>query len=176
MYTYGYLREAVMAHCDLDEDELQAMNVLERLHIFANEAMQAICACKPEYRYFKIKAVKKYGPIVKELINNEVIYREPTQQELYDMENNVDNIELADEVAQREYYVNNNTYLVNEDIKMPEEFISFTNKQSFIVKRPEPFSPEDFVMGNDWGTNEAERLEPVKYNVDIMFTGQFNCG
>lgn len=128
MYTYGYLREAVMAHCDLEEDELQAMNVLKRLHIYANEAMQAICACKPNYKYFKAKIVK---------------------------ENKQDG-----------------EYLIGEEIKMPDGFIAFTNKQTFIVKRPDPFSYEDFVNGRDWTTNEAERLEPVNYNKDIMFVGQ----
>ena len=142
------------------------MNVLKRLHIFANEAMQAICACKPQYKYFKLNAVKKYGPVIKEIINNEVIYREPTEDEL----DNLANFELADEIAQREYFVSKDTYEINTDITMPETFISFTNKQSFIVKRPAPFSPEDFVNGNDWCTNEAERLEPVKYNEDIIFT------
>ena len=76
MYTYGYLREAVIAHCDLEEEELQAMNVLKRLHIFANEAMQAVCACKPKYKYFKIKAVKKYRPLIREIINHVITYTE----------------------------------------------------------------------------------------------------
>lgn len=56
-FTYGYIREAVQAHIDLDEQETQAMNLQERYHIFANEAMQAICAVKPKYDYFKVKIV-----------------------------------------------------------------------------------------------------------------------
>lgn len=51
MYTYGYLREAVQAHLDLDEQEIQAMNLQSRYHIFANEGMMAICAVKPKYEY-----------------------------------------------------------------------------------------------------------------------------
>ena len=39
MYTYGYIREATMAHIDV-EQEAQAMKIQERYHIFANEAMQ----------------------------------------------------------------------------------------------------------------------------------------
>ena len=54
MLTYGYIREATQAHMDLDEQEIQAMNLHARYHIFANEAMMAICAVKPKYEYFKI--------------------------------------------------------------------------------------------------------------------------
>jgi hypothetical protein len=208
MYTYGYLREAVMAHCDLEEDELQAMNVLKRLHIYANEAMQAICACKPNYKYFKVNIVNKYKPIAKLIINNETVYKdyyetisnstgsidkinEAAIDEKYEnkvlfekssetywilVRNNGtlnwQKIILADELITNKYYKDRNVYLINEEIKMPDEFIAFTNKQTFIVKRHERFNYEDFVNGRDWTTNEAERLEPVNYNKDIMFVGQ----
>lgn len=208
MYTYGYLREAVMAHCDLEEDELQAMNVVKRLHIYANEAMQAICACKPNYKYFKVNIVNKYKPIAKLIINNETVYKdyyetisnstgsidkinEAVIDEKYEnkvlfekssetywilVRNNGtlnwQKIILADELITDKYYKNRNVYLINEEIKMPDEFIAFTNKQSFIVKRPERFNYEDFVNGRDWTTNEAERWEPVNYNKDMMFVGQ----
>ena len=65
-FTYGYLREATMAHIDLDEAEVQAINLLERFHIVANEAMQAICASKPLYKYFEADVVKKYAPLVRD--------------------------------------------------------------------------------------------------------------
>ena len=208
MYTYGYLKEAVMAHCDLEEDELQAMNVIKRLYIYANEAMQAICACKPNYKYFKANIVNKYKPIAKLIINNETVYKDYYET----ISNNIGNIDeinkavidekyenkvlfeepsetywmlvrnngtlawqkitLADELITDKYYKDKNIYLTNEEIKMPDEFIAFTNKQTFIVKRPERFSYEDFVNGRDWTTNEAERWEPVNYNKDIMFVGQ----
>ena len=206
MYTYGYLREAVMAHCDLEEDELQAMNVLKRLHIYANEAVQAICACKPNYKYFKAKVVDKYNMLLKRLIDNE--YIEITEMDIlgtfetfedaleqyqpkreyvdkYIIVNdefwtvnkindsfNWIRLSSVDEITQREYYIKKSIYLVGEEIKMPDGFIAFTNKQTFIVKRPERFSYEDFVNGRDWTTNEAERWEPVNYNKDIMFVGQ----
>jgi hypothetical protein len=210
MYTYGYLREAVMAHCDLEEDELQAMNVLKRLHIFANEAMQAVCACKPKYKYFKIKAVEKYRPIGKKIINNKIVYfdyfdaihtnylgKVTNIQEAIDkytpiekyvgtvVFDNISNqywivneiatnnykwekINLADDVATKEYYTKNNIYELNTNIRMPDDFISFTNKQTF-KRTVNKFNPENFIYDN-WTTNEAERLEPVNYNKDIMFS------
>lgn len=58
MLTYGYIREATQAHIDLDEQEAQAMNLLSRYHIFANEAMMAICAVKPKYDYYVINVTE----------------------------------------------------------------------------------------------------------------------
>lgn len=65
MLTYGYIREAVQAHLDLDEQEIQAMNLHARYHIFANEAMMAICAVKPKYEYHIVN-------VTKELLNTKI--------------------------------------------------------------------------------------------------------
>ena len=64
MFTYGYIREATMAHLDIDETEAEDMKLLSRFHIFANEAMQAICASKPMYQYIDVTVVEKFDPIV----------------------------------------------------------------------------------------------------------------
>ena len=163
MFTYGYLREAVMAHCDLEEDELQAMNVLKRLHIFANEAMQAICACKPKYKYFKFKVVEKYRPILEDIVENQIVYREASDEEMAHLER----YNVADAIARKEYYESQNIYLMNEPIKVGADFISFTNKQSFVKKYENKFKPETFV--NDWTVNIQEALSPVRYNKDLTF-------
>ena len=106
-YTYGYIREAVQAHIDLDEQETQAMHLQERYHIFANEAMQAICAVKPKYDYFKVKIVKDLDEV--------------------DNENNI--------------------YLINTEIRMPDDFIAFAEKQMWAFVVNKPFDYELFVKG-----------------------------
>ena len=168
MYTYGYLREATMAHCDLEEEELQAMNVLKRLHIFANEAMHAVCAVKPKYTYFTFKVVKEYRPIIEQIINNEIVYREASEEELPFIYHDYTDIKLADEIATREYYTNRNIFLVNEPIAIKNNFIAFTNKQSFVIEQGSKFDSEKFVNG-DWTTNVAEVLRPVKYGKELVF-------
>ena len=119
-YTYGYIREAVQAHIDLDEQETQAMKLQERYHIFANEAMQAICAVKPKYDYFKVKIVKDLDTV--------------------DVENNI--------------------YLVDTEIKMPDDFIAFAEKQlwAFVVNKS--FDSELFIKG----------YKPKKYPIKVRAT------
>ena len=51
----------------------------ERYHIFANEAMQAICSVKPKYDYFVVQAVSKYLPVINEGNN---IFRLATEDEI----------------------------------------------------------------------------------------------
>ena len=60
MFTYGYIREATLAHLDIDETEAEAMHLLQRFHLYANEAMLAICASKPMYQYIDITVVDRY--------------------------------------------------------------------------------------------------------------------
>ena len=85
MFTYGYIREAVMAHLDIDEEEAQAMNLLSRFHIYANEAMQAICSSKPMYQYIDVTVVKKFSPIVVEENDDGTFsYRPATEEEEFE--------------------------------------------------------------------------------------------
>lgn len=121
MFTYGYIREATMAHLDIDEQEANAMNLLSRFHIFANEAMQAICASKPRYEYVNITVVDKYTP----LVMDGVFIRPMTD---VDKENGLQEL---NEESTLQYYHDRNTYLVDEQISMSGAFIAFADKQSY---------------------------------------------
>lgn len=170
MYTYGYIRESVMAHCDLDEEELQAMNVLKRLYIFANEAMQAICSVKPKYKYFECKIVSKYNPVIREIDNYTVSYREATEQEIYDIEHgNPNNLPIADKIATKDFYESQHIYLIKTHIQMPDDFIAFTNKQSFIKDDRFSFNKEKFIDG-DWFDNSEDVFRPVIYSKELVFS------
>lgn len=172
MYTYGYIREATMAHLDIDESEALAMNILKRFHIFANEAIQAISAVKPAYKYFRVNIVNNYTPVIETIdINGSISYREATEEELKHLED----YDVADEIATAEYYTSKNIYLVSTDLSMPEDFLSFTNKQSFKKYEKPKFNPEEFVNGLiselNWQTNEEIVFMPVDYNKDLSFIG-----
>lgn len=141
-YTFGYIREATQAHIDLDEQETQAMNLQERYHIFANEAMQAICAIKPKYDYFKAKAVREYWPLIN-LGNNE--FRKATIEEVNWQAHNVSEPNFADEVDTKKWYEGQNTYLLQNSVKMPEDFIAFADKQAWAFIIYNRFNSEQFV-------------------------------
>lgn len=138
MFTYGYIREAVMAHLDIDETEAQDMNLLSRFHIFANEAMQAICASKPMYRYIDVTVVEKFDPIVTDDVGS--FFRPATEAEInWDRETqgDLDVIFLSDELL-KDYYHKQNIYEVNEKITMSDTFIAFANKFCWKITTVKP--------------------------------------
>lgn len=134
MYTYGYIREATQAHIDLDEAETQAMKLQERYHIYANEAMQAICGVKPKYDYFECEIVEKYSPIVR--IENDR-FRKATSTDT----------EFADEIDTKLWYESQNIYLLDTVVHMPNDFISFAEKQAWTIRPNVNFHPELFIRG-----------------------------
>ena len=138
-YTFGYVREATQAHIDLDEQETQAMHLQERYHIFANEAMQAICSIKPKYDYFKCEVVSEYDPLIR-FGNGK--FRKATVEELNSPASNI-----ADEVDTKLWYEGQHIYLTNRSVRMSDDFIAFADKQAWAFVRSEYFDPELFVRG-----------------------------
>lgn len=159
-----------MAHIDLDEEESQALHLHERLHIWANEGMVKICGGKPKYDYFKCKTVKAFRILVLEDHTNEL--RLATEKELEylaikirdgewpeDEDDNGDPVEdwvpepqWADQKATELYWNAKGTYLVNKPIRMPQNFITFANKQCWAWIKPDPMAlrrqmDEAFVTG-----------------------------
>lgn len=144
VYTFGYLREATQAHLDLDEQETQAMHLQERYHIFANEAMQAICAVKPNYEYFKCQIVSAYNPVIR-LGDN--AFREATGSEINWVANGLPQPDFADEIDTKLWYEGQNIYLLNSPVKMPDKFIAFAEKQAWAFSYP-TFNTELFIRDN----------------------------
>lgn len=171
MYTYGYIREATQAHIDLDEVETAAMNLQARYHIYANEAMQAICGVKPKYDYFKATAVPFYNKLIR-LGNNE--YRKATNEELNWEIHGLPEPSFADEISTKLWYEGQNIYLMNTLVKAPDDFIAFADKQAWAILSYVP-SPEVFV-GN-WAPQQHSSQVPAtnkmfKYggNNTLIFT------
>lgn len=187
MYTYGYLREATMAHIDLDEREAQDMNLLKKFPIWANEAMQAICGVKPNYKYFEPKIVKEYEPVVEVYKEDGSIeHRFATNDEKYffinkiwqdEEENNVPEEErrpgplfCIDELEIEKYNNSQNVYLVNTPIKLPEDYITFAQKQAYKKQVRSYNQLEDYIIATvDWQDNMCDEYwVPVSKNDYII--------
>lgn len=55
MYSWGYLKEVILAKLDLDNDEADRLNYLDRFIFYANEAMTMICSTvKPKKTFFEV--------------------------------------------------------------------------------------------------------------------------
>lgn len=166
MYTYGYIKEATMAHLAIDETEAQAMKLQERYHIFANEAMQAICASKPKYEYFKCQGVREYARLIN-LGDNE--FRLATEEEINWQLHGLPEPNFADETDTIIWHNERNIYLLNEAIKMPDNFISFAEKEAYVVETNSAFDSEVFVMGLDTTTQEHTKRRATKN--DYIYSG-----
>lgn len=153
-YTYGYLREAVLAHLDIDEEEAQAMHLLERLHIFANEAMQAICSNKPMYQYIDITVVEDYAP----LVMDGAFLRLATEEEInWDVEEQgLLPVAFASEDITKDYYHKLGIYKKLETLSMTENFIAFADKKCLKISEYKPTMEE--LM-------EAEAFESKAYEL-----------
>lgn len=150
MFTYGYIREATMAHLDIDEEEAQAMNLLSRFHIYANEAMQAICAAKPMYQYIDITVVEKFAP----LVMDGAIFRTATAEEInWDVDVLGQRpFTFANETQTKNYYHERNIYEQYEVVAMTDTFINFANKQAYKLSEVKP-TPEQQLEAEAFGTS-----------------------
>lgn len=173
MYTYGYLREATMAHIDLEEQEAQDMNLLKKFPIWANEAMQAICGTKPNFKYFEPKIVKEYEPVVevykddgsiehrfanddeKYFFNNK-IWRDEEENEVPEEDRRPGPTFCIDALEIEKYNNSQNVYLVNTPVLLPEDYIAFAYKQAF-RKETRYNKLEDYLTSiYDWQDNMCD--------------------
>lgn len=173
MFTYGYLREAVLAHLDIDETEAQSMKILERLHIFANEAMQAICASKPMYQYLDITVVEDYAP----LVMSGAFLRPATADEIkvhddWEGDPSSNPIQYVSIEITKDYYNKQNIYKQFETIKMSDTFINFANKQCYKITVKKPTIEELFASAafNFEGKMKKEIVCKSLAEVDLDFS------
>jgi hypothetical protein len=165
MLTYGYIVEAIQAHLDLDEQETLSMNLPTRYHVFANEAMHAICAVKPKYEYFKTNIVEEYLPIIS-LGDN--VFRAATEDEINWEIRGLTEPNFADQTDTIKWYESQNIYILGNKIKMPSDFIAFANKQAwaFVVYTN---NSENFVNGTALVDSTPTRVAAT--NAMFMYTG-----
>ena len=172
MFTYGYLREAVMAHLDLDESEAQAMNILSRLHIFANEAMQAICSNKPMYNYLTVKVVKEF----KQLVEDNDVIREATDEEILRHKEDPEadlGITFLTEESINLYNNKNGLYKVFSKVAPGENFIAFADKQAYKIEEYKP-TIEDLLNEEAFGTkiDKMPIKKFAKIGYDFAYIGK----
>ena len=169
MFTYGYIREATMAHLDIDETEAQDMKLLSRFHIFANEAMQAICASKPMYQYIDVTVVEKFDPIVTN--SDGSFFRPATETEInWDRETQgeLDVIFLSDDLL-KDYYHKRGIYEVNEKLSMSDTFIAFANKFCWKITTKKP-SVAQILEAEAFGKEIKEVIEKTEAKQEYDFS------
>lgn len=165
MFTYGYLREAIMARLDIDEEEAEAMHLLERFHIYCNEAMQAICGSKPQYKYVDVTVVDKNAP----LVWDGAFLRLATEAEI----KGEVAATFATEEQARDWYHEHNTYLKDEVMYMDDKFLSFADKEAYIEEKRKPTIPQ-LLEAEAFGKELKEVIvkRAAKSDEDFSYVGK----
>lgn len=123
MYTWGYLQSAALAKLDLDEydnqDEVTSINLLNRFRIYANEAMTQICSSvKPKRSFYEVNIYDyiKYDTEDGIIVNGITLkaYQILPDKRITDIDGNI------------------LFYPVGYRIKMPTDFISFSDDNSTV--------------------------------------------
>lgn len=172
MFTYGYIREAALAHLDIDETEAEAMHLLQRFHLYANEAMLAICASKPMYQYIDVTVVDKFDP----LVMSGSFLRPATAAEIaWNIEEQgTPNFVFANDVQTAAYYHERGIYEVREIIPMRDNFIAFANKQAFKIIEYMPSVAEQLeaeLRGYTLPATGEQKVE-ARQELDFSYLGQ----
>lgn len=134
MFTYGYIREAALAHADLSDTEAGDMQLRSRFNYYANEAMQAICASRPRYDYINISVVDKLQDVVYNQATSSFV---PATEEDYIVVDNeiiqAPGVIFGTDEQKEKYWHDLNIYAKGELYTCDDNFIAFApNKQAFI--------------------------------------------
>lgn len=171
-FTYGYLKQAIMNHLDLDDEDAEMMRLFEKFPFFANEAIQAICSAKPKYDYVKVRVVNRFDPLVldgsnfilatQEQIRKRDIWMAEHGNELWD-KNYLPS--FAKRIELENYWHEQGIYEIGEYILMSMEFISFANNRCFKYEK----TKYDCFDGK--GMKEHISRQTAKEGVDFDYIG-----
>ena len=115
MYTWKYIKNASLAKLDLDEQEAQNQNLINRFYIYANEVITQVCSTyKPKHTYFTVTVENKQD-----------VWSSLTKQfNVYDNNIIVKPHNLSDN--EKLFWEEFETHIFpNMLVTMPEDFISF---------------------------------------------------
>lgn len=63
-YTWGYIKDAILAKLDLEEEEAMVQSVLDRIPFYANEVITQVCsAIKPKCTFFEVTVTEPFTKV-----------------------------------------------------------------------------------------------------------------
>ena len=99
MYTWGYIVDLTLAKLDLTQEEALNMQILEKLYMYANEAMTQICSTvKPCRDFYVVNIYKNVKVVDNGLIIDDVKYEDLVLKDNGDIVNsNTNKIDLTED-------------------------------------------------------------------------------
>lgn len=160
MYTWGYVKDAALAKLDLKEKEATAQDLLSRFPFYANEVMTRVCsAIKPDRTFYTVKvydkqvAWKTLTEKTQLYIDEEFPIEEP---KLNKKDENYNELVIF-------WNTWNSLFFTNEEIVMPNDFVSFGDDVSTIEIK-------DFDNNSHIYECTSDYLKYIGYNKIICTT------
>ena len=149
MYTWGYLKEAILAKIDMTEEEAINAELVSKFPLYANEAMTQICSTvKPNRTFVEFEIFQNEQDMFNKLLGK-FGYRDISEA-------TEDDQKWYNELLEKKPYI-------YELQNMPEDFVSFSDDVSF--KRIETVNYNKY--GYPIGETEYEEI----YDDSISYIG-----
>lgn len=126
-YTWGYIKEATLAKMDIDKTDALAQGFVNRMHIFANEALTQICsAIKPKHTFATFDVMTKHDAW-EYCTNKYGIYTSEKQPIVKPLD-----LSSVEKIFWNDY---ESIIKVNEPCRMPVDFITFNDDMPIITDK-----------------------------------------
>lgn len=155
-YTWGYIKEATLAKMDMTMEDANAQHFINKMHIYANEALTQICsAIKPKHSYAKFEVFRKHDAWIK-CVREFGIYNE------HDIIPKPVFINDTEKLFWNKY----ETLIKTIDIvKMPNDFIVFNDDAPEVnTGKGDPFEADDTYF-RYVGDNQLMFYKPGVYTI-----------
>ena len=176
MYTYGYIKEVVLAKMDMTSDEVIRNRLMNKVPFYANEAITQICSsikAKSTYAKFNVVEPSQFFASLRSAYN--------IADANYDFsfmwtvrKCNVEDLPIAPVNKQELWHKfhNENIVFVNQTVRMPDDFVNWGDDINRVI-RAYPRCGDKLVVATDdeWNTigwNECIFFQPGQYMLSYM--------
>lgn len=177
MYTYGYIKEVVLAKMDMTSDEVIRNRFMNKVPFYANEAITQICSsikAKSTYAVFNATTSKEYFASLRSRFNItdtdfDFSFMWKTR------ECNVEDLPIAPVNMQTMWHEfhDNNVVFVNETVYMPNDFVNWGDDINRVERVDLPCHDLrlEVATDEDWNTigwNQCIFFKPGRYMLSYM--------
>lgn len=163
MYTYGYIKEVVLAKMDMTSDEVIRNRFMNKVPFYANEAITQICSsikAKSTYAVFNVVIADEYFAKLRSRFaimdaNYDFSFLWKTRK------CNVEDLSLDQQQMWNEFH-DYNIVFINQIVCVPDDFVNWGDD----INRVERCGRLEVATDNDWNTigwNEVIFFKPGRY-------------
>lgn len=168
MYTYGYIKEVILAKMDMTSDEVIRNRLMNKVPFYANEAITQICSsikAKSTYAVFNVKIAEEYFTYLRRKYG--IAFEMDFSFLWKTRECNVEDLSLTEQKMWHEYH-DDNIVFVNQIVSMPDGFVNWGDDINRVERKFAPCNDLrlEVATDEDWNTigwNQCIFFKPGRY-------------